>query len=304
LAGPMLVLAGLGGLWELLVAVAAIGGGVALRAAPRGRAAGAACVPPLAGLVVIVVAVPPTLVEGILAAVAGLGLLLWLGSDGRTMASVTDRLGGLALPGFAAFLALATSLAARGVPPSFGIAVARPPFSDGLEITIVRPIVKLTLEDYNLSEKLMERLKSKAEGILIAGPPGSGKTMSAQAIAGELHLPLYLIRLEGMITRYMGETAAKLRLIFDETAKRRGVYLFDEFDAVAHKIQFHLQAFQPGIFAGLIIDRYDRRSPSFTGHCSQDQAGGWLRSGGLAFLSRRNRRARRSQQQDRTRQSP
>lgn len=56
--------------------------------------------------------------------------------------------------------------------------------------------------------------------------------MSAEAMAGELHLPLFVIRLEGLITRYMGETAAKLRLIFDETNKRRGVYLFDEFDAV------------------------------------------------------------------------
>jgi AAA+ superfamily predicted ATPase len=56
--------------------------------------------------------------------------------------------------------------------------------------------------------------------------------MSAEAVAGELHLPLFIIRLEGLITRYMGETAAKLRLIFDETAKRRGAYLFDEFDAV------------------------------------------------------------------------
>jgi AAA+ superfamily predicted ATPase len=56
--------------------------------------------------------------------------------------------------------------------------------------------------------------------------------MSAEAVAGELHLPLFVIRLESMITRYMGETAAKLRLIFDETSKRRGVYLFDEFDAV------------------------------------------------------------------------
>jgi AAA+ superfamily predicted ATPase len=56
--------------------------------------------------------------------------------------------------------------------------------------------------------------------------------MSAEAVAGELNLPLFVIRLEGLITRYMGETAAKLRLIFDQTAKYRGVYLFDEFDAV------------------------------------------------------------------------
>jgi SpoVK/Ycf46/Vps4 family AAA+-type ATPase len=79
---------------------------------------------------------------------------------------------------------------------------------------------------------LREHGKTPNRRILFVGPPGSGKTMSAEALAGELHLPLYVIRLEGMITRYMGETAAKLRLIFDETSRRRGVYLFDEFDAV------------------------------------------------------------------------
>lgn len=79
---------------------------------------------------------------------------------------------------------------------------------------------------------LREHGKIPNRRILFVGPPGSGKTMSAEALAGELHLPLFVIRLEGLITRFMGETAAKLRLIFDETNKRRGVYLFDEFDAV------------------------------------------------------------------------
>ncbi|MEM4931800.1 MAG: PINc/VapC family ATPase, partial [Nitrososphaerota archaeon] len=65
----------------------------------------------------------------------------------------------------------------------YRIAIARPPFSDGLEVTIVRPIVKLTLEDYHLSQKLMERLKNRAEGILIAGQPGSGKTTFASSLA-------------------------------------------------------------------------------------------------------------------------
>jgi SpoVK/Ycf46/Vps4 family AAA+-type ATPase len=84
---------------------------------------------------------------------------------------------------------------------------------------------------------LREHGKTPNRRILFVGPPGSGKTMSAEALAGELNLPLFVIRLEGIITRYMGETAAKLRLIFDETAKRRGVYLFDEFDAVGgHRV--------------------------------------------------------------------
>jgi ATPase len=63
------------------------------------------------------------------------------------------------------------------------IAIARPPFSDGIEITVVRPIVKLRLEDYNLSEKLKDRLRKNAEGILIAGPPGSGKSTFAAGMA-------------------------------------------------------------------------------------------------------------------------
>ena len=81
-------------------------------------------------------------------------------------------------------------------------------------------------------EWLREHGKKPSRRILFVGPPGSGKTMSAEALAGELNLPLFVIRLETLITRFLGDTAAKLRLVFDESAKRRGVYLFDEFDAV------------------------------------------------------------------------
>src|SRR3989338_6270839 len=63
------------------------------------------------------------------------------------------------------------------------IAIARPPFSDGVEVTVVRPIAKLSLEDYKLSEKLKDRLSKGADGILIAGPPGSGKSTFAASVA-------------------------------------------------------------------------------------------------------------------------
>jgi SpoVK/Ycf46/Vps4 family AAA+-type ATPase len=108
---------------------------------------------------------------------------------------------------------------------------------------------RFKLKDVVLDERLFSRLtdilrqqrrrdwlrehgKVPTRRVLFVGPPGSGKTMTAEALGGELNLPFFVIRLEGVITRYMGETAAKLRLIFDETSRRRGVYLFDEFDAV------------------------------------------------------------------------
>jgi ATPase len=78
----------------------------------------------------------------------------------------------------------------------YRIAIAEPPFSDGLEVTIVRPLVKLRLEDYFLSDRLQKRLAEKAEGILIAGPPGSGKTTFASSLA-EYYSGL------GMVTKTM-----------------------------------------------------------------------------------------------------
>lgn len=71
--------------------------------------------------------------------------------------------------------------------------------------------------------------------LLFVGPPGTGKTMSAKAVAAELSLPLFTLRLESLFTRFMGEAAAKLKLIFENIQQVRGVYLFDEFDAIGQQ---------------------------------------------------------------------
>lgn len=69
--------------------------------------------------------------------------------------------------------------------------------------------------------------------VLLSGPPGTGKTMTASALAGELKFPMFTVLLHGLITKYFGETASKLRAIFDAVRTTRGVYLFDEIDALA-----------------------------------------------------------------------
>jgi len=65
----------------------------------------------------------------------------------------------------------------------YRIAIARPPFSDGLEITAVRPIARTTMDDYAFADELRERLLERQRGVLISGAPGAGKSTFAQAVA-------------------------------------------------------------------------------------------------------------------------
>lgn len=92
--------------------------------------------------------------------------------------------------------------------------------------------VDRVLREQRDRERLREHGFAPMRKLLLIGHPGTGKTMTASALAGELGLPLFTVQLHGLITKYMGETAAKLRLVFDAIAETRAVYLFDEFDAL------------------------------------------------------------------------
>ena len=79
---------------------------------------------------------------------------------------------------------------------------------------------------------LLDEGLSPVHRLLLEGPPGTGKTMTASVLAYELDLPLLTIRLDALLSKYLGETASKLRVLFDAATSRRAVYLFDEFDAL------------------------------------------------------------------------
>jgi SpoVK/Ycf46/Vps4 family AAA+-type ATPase len=90
---------------------------------------------------------------------------------------------------------------------------------------------RIVREQKNFS-KLREHFLLPRQKILLLGPPGCGKTMTAYALAGELGLPLFIVRLDAIFTKFLGETASKLRLVFDTIGQNRAVYLFDEFDSL------------------------------------------------------------------------
>jgi SpoVK/Ycf46/Vps4 family AAA+-type ATPase len=96
----------------------------------------------------------------------------------------------------------------------------------------VRSRIDRVLIEQRQRERILAHGLPPVRKLLLLGPPGTGKTMTAAALAGELGIALFTIQLDGLITKYLGETAAKLRLIFDAIRHNRAIYLFDEFDAL------------------------------------------------------------------------
>lgn len=103
-----------------------------------------------------------------------------------------------------------------------------------LNSNVANKLKRIIHEQQNV-EKLSAHGLYPRQKLLLTGFPGTGKTMTAKAIAGELNLPLYSVRLDGLISKYMGETITKLKLIFDSIQMNRAVYLFDEFDSIGSK---------------------------------------------------------------------
>ncbi|NCQ92122.1 MAG: ATP-binding protein [Microcystis aeruginosa TA09] len=92
--------------------------------------------------------------------------------------------------------------------------------------------LKRVLTEQRQGKRLREHNLTPRRKLLLVGPPGSGKTMTAEALAGELKLPLFTTLYDSLMGKYMGETASRLKLIFEAMTITKGVYFFDEFDAI------------------------------------------------------------------------
>jgi len=92
--------------------------------------------------------------------------------------------------------------------------------------------IERVILEYRERRRLQRHGLQNRNKILLGGPSGTGKTMTASVIATETDLPLYLIRTDRVITKYMGASSANLGQVFDIIDKNEGVYLFDEFDAI------------------------------------------------------------------------
>lgn len=96
----------------------------------------------------------------------------------------------------------------------------------------IRVRIERTILEYQERELLERNGLQNRSRLLFGGPSGTGKTMTASVIANETGLPLYVVQLEKIVSRFLGSTSAKLAELFEIIATHPGVYLFDEFDAI------------------------------------------------------------------------
>lgn len=104
--------------------------------------------------------------------------------------------------------------------------------SDIITSKDIQSKINRIIREFVQRDKLRKHDLENRRKILLSGPPGTGKTLTASILANELKLPLYRVMMDKMVTKFMGETSAKLRQVFDAIEQQKGVYLFDEFDAI------------------------------------------------------------------------
>lgn len=124
---------------------------------------------------------------------------------------------------------------AKGLKETSGLLYATTPqvrLGDLVTTDEVRDKLTRVIREQRHLGKLKSHGLAPRRRLLLVGPPGTGKTFTASVLAGELGYPLFQVRLDAVITKFMGESSAKLRQVFDAIREVRGIYFFDEFDAL------------------------------------------------------------------------
>ena len=145
------------------------------------------------------------------------------------------------------------------------------------------------LREHNQAEVLRAHGLRPSEKVLFCGPPGCGKTLTAEAIANELGRPLAIVRTDSVVSSFLGETAANLRKVFDFVAASPMVALFDEFDALGKERE---DATEHGELRRVVnavlqmLDSYQGRSLiiAATNHEGMLDTGIWRRFEEVLFL--------------------
>ena len=105
-----------------------------------------------------------------------------------------------------------------------------------LDSLVLPPAVRMAcgelVEEHHRTDLLRTYNLEPRHRVLLAGPPGNGKTTLAEALADALMVPLFVVRYESVIGSFLGETSQRLRRVFEHIASRRCVLFFDEFDTL------------------------------------------------------------------------
>lgn len=122
----------------------------------------------------------------------------------------------------------------RAVAPAPALAEIQPrrELADLVLSEIVKEACSELVEEQQRADLLRSNGLEPRHRVLLSGPPGNGKTSLAEAIAAALYAPMYVARYDVLISSYLGETAGRLRAVFDHARERRCVLFFDEFDTL------------------------------------------------------------------------